>query len=73
MYDKIKAHKEMLSDLEKNKENLHPEDKKAFHLIKELHRIASVKRKVKEGKIKRPGRNEPCVCGSGEKYKRCCA
>lgn len=21
----------------------------------------------------RPGRNEPCPCGSGEKYKRCCA
>jgi hypothetical protein len=20
---------------------------------------------------KRPGRNEPCWCGSGEKYKRC--
>jgi hypothetical protein len=22
--------------------------------------------------IKKPGRNEPCPCGSGEKYKRCC-
>ncbi len=21
---------------------------------------------------KRPGRNEPCVCGSGKKFKRCC-
>ena len=21
----------------------------------------------------RPGRNEPCHCGSGNKYKRCCA
>jgi len=20
----------------------------------------------------RPGRNDPCVCGSGRKYKRCC-
>lgn len=20
-----------------------------------------------------PGRNEPCVCGSGKKYKKCCA
>lgn len=19
-----------------------------------------------------PGRNEPCVCGSGKKYKKCC-
>lgn len=22
--------------------------------------------------IERPGRNEPCSCGSGRKYKRCC-
>ncbi len=21
----------------------------------------------------RPGRNDPCVCGSGKKYKHCCA
>jgi uncharacterized protein YecA (UPF0149 family) len=20
----------------------------------------------------RPGRNEPCLCGSGKKYKKCC-
>src|SRR3972149_2549122 len=23
-------------------------------------------------RIAEPGRNEPCLCGSGEKYKRCC-
>ena len=22
--------------------------------------------------IKKPGRNEPCTCGSGKKYKKCC-
>lgn len=22
---------------------------------------------------KKPGRNEPCFCGSGKKYKKCCA
>lgn len=22
--------------------------------------------------IKKPGRNEPCPCGSGKKYKKCC-
>ena len=22
--------------------------------------------------IERPGRNEPCHCGSGKKYKQCC-
>ena len=26
---------------------------------------------VKEGK--EPGRNDPCPCGSGKKYKKCCA
>ena len=23
--------------------------------------------------MKKPGRNEPCFCGSGKKYKKCCA
>ncbi|MBF0519283.1 MAG: SEC-C domain-containing protein, partial [Nitrospirae bacterium] len=23
-------------------------------------------------KNKKPGRNEPCSCGSGKKYKKCC-
>jgi hypothetical protein len=25
-----------------------------------------------EAQSKRPGRNEPCHCGSGKKYKHCC-
>ena len=25
-----------------------------------------------EESTKRPGRNEPCRCGSGKKYKQCC-
>ena len=25
------------------------------------------------GRQKEPGRNDPCPCGSGKKYKRCCA
>jgi hypothetical protein len=24
------------------------------------------------GRIQRPGRNDPCPCGSGKKFKRCC-
>ncbi|HNJ08571.1 MAG TPA: SEC-C metal-binding domain-containing protein [Plasticicumulans sp.] len=23
-------------------------------------------------RVERPGRNEPCPCGSGRKYKHCC-
>lgn len=24
------------------------------------------------GGFKEPGRNDPCICGSGRKYKKCC-
>ena len=27
---------------------------------------------VGKGKAKMPGRNDPCPCGSGRKYKNCC-
>jgi hypothetical protein len=27
---------------------------------------------MKKGKKKKIGRNDPCPCGSGEKYKKCC-
>jgi uncharacterized protein len=33
-------------------------------------RVDALKRDV--AKAKAPGRNEPCPCGSGKKYKRCC-
>ena len=28
--------------------------------------------RTEDGGMKRPGRNDPCPCGSGRKYKRCC-
>jgi hypothetical protein len=31
----------------------------------------TIKTNVRRGVVK-IGRNEPCPCGSGEKYKRCC-
>ena len=27
----------------------------------------------RQGRVERPGRNDPCLCGSGQKYKQCCA
>jgi preprotein translocase subunit SecA len=30
------------------------------------------KQKTFERKIEKPGRNDPCPCGSGKKYKKCC-
>lgn len=26
----------------------------------------------RQGRVERPGRNDPCLCGSGEKFKQCC-
>ena len=31
-----------------------------------------VKKKPVVNKTKKPGRNDPCPCGSGKKYKQCC-
>ena len=32
----------------------------------------SVKKKPVERKVEKIGRNDPCPCGSGKKYKHCC-
>lgn len=32
----------------------------------------SIEKKVGQAKSKKIGRNEPCPCGSGKKYKKCC-
>ena len=31
-----------------------------------------IKQKVKNAEGKNVGRNDPCPCGSGKKYKKCC-
>ena len=36
--------------------------------LPQLHNLAQSKPKV----LAKPGRNQPCHCGSGKKYKRCC-
>ncbi len=41
-----------------------PEDIKALEIL-----LNPQKTKIAEKKV---GRNEPCPCGSGEKYKKCC-
>ena len=42
-----------------------PEDISALQLLKETPKTA-----ISE---KTPGRNDPCGCGSGKKYKKCCS
>jgi SWIM/SEC-C metal-binding protein len=38
--------------------------------ISDLERLLNIpKTKISD---KKPGRNEPCPCGSGNKYKKCC-
>ena len=42
----------------------------AVESIAELTALINKKDTVKLDKL--PARNEPCVCGSGKKYKKCC-
>ena len=37
--------------------------------ISDLEKLLNPPKPAKSGKI---GRNEPCPCGSGKKYKKCC-
>jgi len=44
------------------------------HEIDHLNGVVCMDRKVNTTivKDKKIGRNEPCLCGSGKKYKKCC-
>jgi uncharacterized protein YecA (UPF0149 family) len=77
--EKIKARKEMIRDLEIRMaaDRLDPRDKHALQMIRELQATVLANKLRKEQEMKRRGekkigRNEPCPCGSGMKYKRCC-
>jgi len=48
---------------------LRPEEPEAMHLS---HGEGETKRQPVRRKKKKIGRNEPCPCGSGKKYKHCC-
>jgi hypothetical protein len=37
-----------------------------------IKRLPSTRTRVRENGIMKPGRNDPCPCGSGKKYKACC-
>jgi len=41
-------------------------EEKRIEIVKEFKRSKTVR------KEKEPGRNDPCPCGSGKKYKKCC-
>ena len=47
-----------------------PSEAMRFDLLKQLADIETSAPRA--GKQKKVGRNDPCPCGSGKKYKRCC-
>ncbi|HHU73622.1 MAG TPA: SEC-C domain-containing protein [Clostridiales bacterium] len=63
-YNMVEAKAEWLYELEEW-DSLLSEERRA-ELYKEQKSSGTI---VKE---KKPGRNDPCPCGSGKKYKRCC-
>ncbi len=63
-YNMVAAHAEWLYEMEEWDELLTPERRK--ELYREQKQSGTV---VKDKKV---GRNDPCPCGSGKKYKKCC-
>ena len=51
-----------LSKKTRNREEIEAEEK----LIKETPKVEAIRATAG------PGRNDPCPCGSGKKYKKCC-
>ena len=63
-FNMLKAEADYLFTLEEWEGVLSPE--KRAEIVKEYKRSKTVH------KEKEPGRNDPCPCGSGKKYKKCC-
>ena len=69
-------------DFEKLYYNMQAAEAKHLYSLPEWDEIyteeerSAITKKYKQSKIyhpeKKPGRNDPCPCGSGKKYKKCC-
>lgn len=64
LFNMLKADADYLYTLEEWEDVLSKE--KMEEIVKEYKRSRTVR------KEKEPGRNDPCPCGSGKKYKKCC-
>lgn len=64
LFNMLKADAHYLYTLEEWEDVLSKE--KMEEIVKEYKRSRTVR------KEKEPGRNDPCPCGSGKKYKKCC-
>lgn len=63
-FNMLKAEADYLFTLEQWEAVLSEE--KRIEIVKEFKRSRTVRAE------KKPGRNDPCPCGSGKKYKKCC-
>ena len=52
--------------------SLSPSDPSILHLLSLVERMRQALEALNQSSGEQPGRNEPCPCGSGLKYKKCC-
>lgn len=75
-FDEVKNDELTLEDMAENMKRIFPDAMRGVaHLGHSIHeamlaRSGSAARPVVRGE--KVGRNEPCTCGSGKKYKKCC-
>ena len=48
------------------------EERQKLEMEDYLSHLRTIKRGTKKNITKKVGRNDPCICGSGKKYKKCC-
>lgn len=49
-----------------------PGDEQATHFLTLVERMRTIRDLLDQSAPPTPGRNDPCSCGSGQKYKKCC-
>jgi len=73
-----KMFQELLENFEKKavdiilKIQIKPQFQSQNFISKNVNQLPSSHIPNQEPRTKRPGRNDPCPCGSGKKYKKCC-
>ena len=64
----MKTKRQYLQNMMENLRNSeHPKDKRMLEIFENRK-----KELISEKKHSKLGRNDPCLCGSGRKYKKCC-
>jgi preprotein translocase subunit SecA len=50
----------------------HKKEKHTYQITQQDQKITEIKKQYKKDNNKKLGRNAPCPCGSGKKFKNCC-